>query len=56
MRTPEKVTGEESFFKEDILDGWLQQEVLEWRPLGLFWGGVGTASIFWGLFVRPEFG
>ena len=55
MRTPEKVTGEEIVYEEDI-DGWLQQEVAEWRPLGLFLGGVGTASIFWGLFVRPEFG
>ncbi|KAL3800425.1 hypothetical protein ACHAWO_003090 [Cyclotella atomus] len=42
-------------YKEDI-DGEIQTLVAEWRPLGGFLGFVGTASIFWGLFARPEFG
>ncbi|KAL3780755.1 hypothetical protein ACHAW5_006425 [Stephanodiscus triporus] len=42
-------------YREDIA-GDLQREVAEWRPLGLFLGGVGTSSILWGLFARPEFG
>ena len=41
--------------KEDI-DGEIQTLVAEWRPLGGFLGFVGTASILWGLFARPEFG
>ena len=40
-------------YQEDI-DGDLQAKVAEWRPLGLFLGGVGTSSIFWGLFARQE--
>ena len=42
-------------YKEDI-DGDIQRLVGEWRPLGAFLGSVGTASIVWGLFARPEFG
>lgn len=42
-------------YKEDI-DGEIQTLVAEWRPLGGFLGFVGTASVFWGLFARPEFG
>jgi ketosteroid isomerase-like protein len=42
-------------YKEDI-DGEIQTVVAEWRPLGGFLGFVGTASIFWGLFARSEFG
>jgi len=43
-------------YREDI-DGALQAKIAEWRPLGVFLGGVGTASIFWGLFARQtEFG
>jgi len=30
--------------------------VAEWKPLGGFLGTVGTASIMWGLYARPEFG
>ena len=40
---------------EDI-DGDIQTLIAEWRPLGGFLGVVGTASIYWGLFARPEFG
>jgi len=43
-------------YQEDI-DGTLQGKIAEWRPLCGFLGGVGTASIFWGLFARQtEFG
>lgn len=42
-------------YQEDI-DGDIQTLVAEWRPLGGFLGGVGAASIWWGLFARPEFG
>ncbi len=51
-RTPET---EVAAFKEDI-DGDLQATVAEWKPLGGFLGTVGTASIMWGLYARPEFG
>ena len=42
-------------YKEDI-DGDVQTLVGEWRPLGASLAFVGTASIFWGLYARPEFG
>ncbi|KAL7542722.1 hypothetical protein ACHAXR_012019 [Thalassiosira sp. AJA248-18] len=48
-------TKSSNVYQEDI-DGVLQAKVGEWRPLGSFLGGVGMASIFWGLFARPEFG
>ncbi|KAL7488501.1 hypothetical protein ACHAW6_014095 [Cyclotella cf. meneghiniana] len=41
--------------REDI-DGNIQTLVAEWRPLGGFLGFVGTSSILWGLFARPEYG
>ncbi|KAL3800334.1 hypothetical protein HJC23_003630 [Cyclotella cryptica] len=41
--------------REDI-DGDIQTLVAEWRPLGGFLGLVGAASVFWGLFARPEYG
>lgn len=40
-------------YEEDI-DGDLQRLVGEWRPLGLFLGSVGTASISWGFLARQE--
>ena len=40
---------------EDI-DGDIQTLIAEWRPLGGLLGVVGTASIYWGFFARPEFG
>lgn len=56
LRTPEK--GEEDIgivFKEDI-SGSIQSIISEWRPLGPFLSAVGTSSILWGFFGRPEFG
>lgn len=40
---------------EDV-DGEVQRLVAEWRPLGPLLGGVGTASVLWGLYARPDFG
>eukprot|EP00571_Detonula_confervacea_P010369 CAMPEP_0172301720 /NCGR_PEP_ID=MMETSP1058-20130122/3545_1 /TAXON_ID=83371 /ORGANISM="Detonula confervacea, Strain CCMP 353" /LENGTH=646 /DNA_ID=CAMNT_0013011937 /DNA_START=59 /DNA_END=1996 /DNA_ORIENTATION=+ len=54
-RTSETSESSSQVYLEDI-DGDLQAKVAEWRPLGGLLGGVGTASIFWGLFARPEFG
>ena len=42
-------------YREDV-SGTLQRKVSEWRPLGLALGGVGMASILWGLYTPPEFG
>jgi hypothetical protein len=42
-------------YKDDI-DGEFQAKLGEWRPLGVFLGSIGTMSIVWGLFARPEFG
>ena len=42
-------------YKEDI-DGEVQTLVAEWKPLGGLLAFVGTASVLWGLFARPEFG
>jgi hypothetical protein len=42
-------------YKDDI-DGELQAKLGEWRPLGVMLGSIGTVSIAWGLFGRPEFG
>eukprot|EP00956_Cyclotella_meneghiniana_P028151 scaffold64941_cov77-Cyclotella_meneghiniana.AAC.4 len=42
-------------YKEDI-DGEIQTLVAEWKPLGSLLAFVGTSSILWGLFARPEFG
>jgi ketosteroid isomerase-like protein len=49
--------GETDFevYKDDI-DGEFQAKLGEWRPLGVFLGSIGTMSIVWGLFARPEFG
>ena len=52
LRTPETSS---NVYQEDI-SGDIQAKVAEWRPLGGFLGGVGTLSILWGLFGRPEFG
>lgn len=52
LRTPE--TSEE-VYREDI-DGELQAKIAEWRPLGPMLGSVGSLSIWWFLFGRPEFG
>mmetsp|Transcript_30024 Transcript_30024/g.72498 ORF Transcript_30024/g.72498 Transcript_30024/m.72498 type:complete len:670 (-) Transcript_30024:188-2197(-) len=51
-RTPETSS---EVYREDIT-GDIQSLVGEWRPLGGFLGGVGLASVFWGIFARPEFG
>ena len=42
--------------EEDIHSGTFPRKVAEWRPLGLVLGGVGTVSILWGVYARPEFG
>jgi len=42
-------------YKDDI-DGELQAKLGEWRPLGVVLGSIGTMSMAWGLFGRPEFG
>ncbi|KAL9178340.1 hypothetical protein ACHAXT_001768 [Thalassiosira profunda] len=52
MRTEETSS---KAYVEDIT-GDVQRLVAEWRPLGLLLGGVGSTSIFWGLFARPDFG
>lgn len=52
LRTPETSV---EVYREDI-DGELQAKVAEWRPLGPMLGGVGTLSIWWFFFGRPEFG
>ena len=52
LRTPETSV---EVYREDI-EGELQAKVAEWRPLGPMLGGVGTLSIWWFFFGRPEFG
>ena len=54
-RTSETPTSAARACREDI-DGEVQAAAAEWRPLGGALGGVGAASILWGLFIRPEFG
>ena len=54
-RTTETSSSSQVVYQEDI-DGALQAEVAEWRPLGGLLGGVGTAAIVWGLVARSEFG
>jgi hypothetical protein len=59
-RTPE-ITARSSasvkpvVYQEDI-DGSLQRQIAEWRPLGIVLGGVGASSILWALFARDDFG
>jgi hypothetical protein len=48
--------GTTSVVYRDDIAGDLQREVAEWRPLGVILGLVGTSSILWALFARPEFG
>ena len=58
LRSPEKDYDEirkETIYKEDIT-GSVQATIGEWKPLGPFLGSVGSASILWAIFARPEFG
>ncbi|KAL3827327.1 hypothetical protein ACHAXA_005073 [Cyclostephanos tholiformis] len=52
---PEEGTMSLVVYQEDI-SGVLQREIAEWRPLGFILGVVGTSSIVWGFFGRPEYG
>ena len=53
LRSSEKL--DRKVFKDDIT-GSIQATVGEWKPLGVFLGSIGSLSILWAFFGRPEFG